>query len=570
MEMFTVANPDAEEGQPGTSSSSAAASSHTPSHTATNASTSTHTTSTHTATPDLTTRHAFCPFRPGPFVTFREPVTEISSLLSEMYLEEGENSDGSDSEENIKGADSQEEVVVQEISSSIRELQTKVSTLEGEFRASIESTIDRELGLREYVDNKFEDVETRLKDSVQQLERAVVECLLRRDEQWGKELSKVKRSSTPLSQASFRYPPPDLSDIGLPPSSKVSATPSLIVKPPVRLQFPVFGESREATEVFNYIEQCENFLTLRPLTDGELMATLSATFKGPAKSWWTAEKKKVKNWSEFRKSFFSAFLTTDYQNEVEEQLRVKVQGADQCIRDFVYDYRALCLRWKSDITEEELVRRVMNNCNPALVSGLRGTVHTVEQLVKLGSMVERDWAAKKDYWARVNSQASNDKSKKKGNGKSPNTNGQEHKGAQHMIIAKAVTPTLLVVPIETRGLQGEAVLDTGCTFTLMQRSLWQKMARSGDSLITEDLLHFVLADGKSHQAEGKTHLAYTWHGAVWTIGTYIMKDENLAFPLILGLDFLTKTQAQLNLGDHTFPLIGTVCLSGGNVLTFHF
>ena len=186
MEMFTVANPDAEEGQPGTSSISAAASSHTPSHTATNASTSTHTTSTHTATPDLTTRHAFCPFRPGPFVTFREPVTEISSLLSEMYLEEGENSDGSDSEENIKGADSQEEVVVQEISSSIRELQTKVSTLEGEFRASIESTIDRELGLREYVDNKFEDVETRLKDSVQQLERAVVECLLRRDEQWGK------------------------------------------------------------------------------------------------------------------------------------------------------------------------------------------------------------------------------------------------------------------------------------------------------------------------------------------------------------------------------------------------
>ena len=30
----------------------------------------------------------------GPFVTFREPVAEISSLLSEMYLEEDEEEQG--------------------------------------------------------------------------------------------------------------------------------------------------------------------------------------------------------------------------------------------------------------------------------------------------------------------------------------------------------------------------------------------------------------------------------------------------------------------------------------------
>ena len=123
-----------------------------------------------------------------------------------------------------------------------------------------------------------------------------------------------------------------------------------------------------------------------------------------------AEKTKMDNRNEFKHFFLSAFLPADYLTELEEQLRVSVQAPDQSIRDFAYDYRALCLKWKPDMTEVELVRRIMNNCKPALVSSLRGTVHTVVQLVKVGSMVERDWAAKKDYWARVNSQASSDRS----------------------------------------------------------------------------------------------------------------------------------------------------------------
>lgn len=65
------------------------------------------------------------------------------------------------------------------------------------------------------------------------------------------------------------------------------------------------------------------------------------------------------------------------------------------------------------MAKDELLRGIMNNCNPALVSSLRGVVHTVDQLEKVGSIVERDWAAKKDYWARVNNQAVNEKAKKK-------------------------------------------------------------------------------------------------------------------------------------------------------------
>ena len=102
----------------------------------------------------------------------------------------------------------------------------------------------------------------------------------------------------------------------------------------------------------------------------------------------------------------------------------------------------------------------------------------VEEQFNVGSMVERDGAAKKDYWARVNSQASQEKAKKKPASKSSSGYGPENRGNQHGVLTKAEIPALLVVPIETRGLQGEAVLDTGCTFTLMQKSLWQKMGKN--------------------------------------------------------------------------------------------
>ena len=204
------------------------------------------------------------------------------------------------------------------------------------------------------------------------------------------------------------------------------------------------------------------------------------------------------------------------------------------------------------MTETEMVRRIMNNCNPSLVSGLRGTCHTVEQLVKVGSMVERDWAAKKEYWAKVNSQRSPEQPKKKQVQRL--RDGQDSTLSHHMALAEAEPPPLLVVPMETRGYTGEAVVDTGSTYTLMQNSLWQQLTRPGERMVIGEDRPFVLADGKAHTAMGMVKLAYVWHGSVWAVETYIMDDRHLTFPLILGLNFMVRTGVQINVAEREYGL----------------
>lgn len=59
--------------------------------------------------------------------------------------------------------------------------------------------------------------------------------------------------------------------------------------------------------------------------------------QGPARSWWVAACSKIKNWDMFKQA-------TDYESEIEEQLCAMFQTPTQCLRDFAYDYRALCLK----------------------------------------------------------------------------------------------------------------------------------------------------------------------------------------------------------------------------------
>lgn len=91
------------------------------------------------------------------------------------------------------------------------------------------------------------------------------------------------------------------------------------------------------------------------------------------------------------KGFFSAFLSEDYWDELVEQVRSRTQGETETIWDFAFTYRALCKHWKPGLTEAELVKRILKNIKPHLACQLCSCINTVEELVKLGHKLEKDY-----------------------------------------------------------------------------------------------------------------------------------------------------------------------------------
>ena len=537
-------------------------------------------------------------FTAGPFVTRRNPVNDISSLLSDLYIDgnqnnpdvapienedddaddddDDENNDdvdeedvdgnGGDAEPNVAGDREERQYVTQavygelkgevnsvkavnvELKGEVNSLKEQVVKLENDFRDSVASSLNREAHLRRYLDTVLTQMADDLRADIQKVERETVNCMLRRDDKWKKELVSLRPTSTPVSHRTVAVAT-DVSSIAPPipyslPGAHSRSSPSYS-KPPVRLEFPTFGTTTETSDVLAFIEQCENFLELRPLSNHELLGALSS---GPALSWWQAVKTQVHDWVSFKNAFMSAFLPSDYMTEVEERLRSMVQKPEQCLRDFAYDYRALCLKWKRDMPEDEMVRRILSNINPKVAGCLRGTVTTVTQLVKVGSMVEKDFSGSQDYWQRV--KASTDKQGKKEKKPSQKTVAElsvvQHQGY------KKKEPKLLVVPVTIKGIPVEAVVDTGSSFTLIKESLWKRIMLPDEAFLPAERQGFVLADGTAHQALGKKGLEFDWHGVQRTVDTHVMQDRHLVFSLILGLDFLSETGAILDLAKNRY------------------
>ncbi len=184
----------------------------------------------------------------------------------------------------------------------------------------------------------------------------------------------------------------------LSPVSTIADNPSSITKSDhLKLTFPRFGKPTDDTDPLNYLTRCQDFLALHPLAEADLLATFRTVLYGTARDWWEVARTSVFTWTEFKAVFLSAFLTEDYEDELAKRVRTRTQGENEPIRDFAFCYRALCKRWKSNLTESEIVKMILKNIKPHLASKLRSRVFTVEELVKLGHQLEKDYEQQKRY-----------------------------------------------------------------------------------------------------------------------------------------------------------------------------
>lgn len=54
------------------------------------------------------------------------------------------------------------------------------------------------------------------------------------------------------------------------------------------------------------------------------------------------------------------------------------------------------------MSERETVQTILQKCNPRFASLLRGTIKMVDELVRVGILVERGMSEAKHYWSQVN------------------------------------------------------------------------------------------------------------------------------------------------------------------------
>lgn len=110
------------------------------------------------------------------------------------------------------------------------------------------------------------------------------------------------------------------------------------------------------------------------------------------------------------------------------------------------------------------------------------------------------------------------------------------KGHLSVVQNEAFLMMQLVVPV-VRSVKCQMLLDTGCSFTLMQDHLWRCICKSNETLKPCADHTFVLADGRIKHAIGRVQLVFTLADKMWTLKTFVMTKAQLAFPLVLRIDF---------------------------------
>ncbi len=385
--------------------------------------------------------------------------------------------------------------------------QNQISSLEVQVKAYERSFNQRDEAIVTEAKNECQRIKQVLEESIQDLGRAVMDCLKRRDA-----TSTPARHSTPLPEIYSR---------------------SIQFKSPIKLDFPKFS-SLDGEDPIAYLEKCEEYLAIQPLSNAEILSMLPSVLTHTAKDWWIAEKARVKSWTQFKTVFLQSFLPEDHEVEAERRIRERKQAVDENIRSFVYQYRALCLRLKPAMTEREILQAILRNCNPRIASILRGTVSTIEELVRVGTLVERDLNEERVFWRQRQAEHAT----LRGGGKPGRGRPNSHSIAVYTEVYQPPMTTL-TLPLNIRNHHLEAIIDTGSSYSLIQESLWDQIKQEGETLQSSKGQTFSLANGHIQHALGKVSLQCVVHNQVYPFRVFVMRNHDLTFPLIIGLEFLS-------------------------------
>ncbi len=500
------------------------------------------------------------------FIHRRDPVTHLTDTFSELYLDSEEEREDRDvypdqRVEQVGKPDDlplppppldfqEDELQFGSDDSAQRMCSIEEHLVDLEHRISdfvTTETLSTKLGAHEdrinyRLQRELDRVQQQCYARVDELSKSIVDCLKRRDKQLEQQFKAIKPiMSTPVHSNTTT-------------SHKISQTPSMITSipqdttrqvtylssashpPSVKMDLPTFS-NLNSEDPIEFIDRFEEYIELRPLLHEELLAAVSVSLKGTAKSWWRAEKPSIRDWDSFKEKFLFSFLNEDHKEVAAQKLASYRQRVNECVRDFAFNYRAMSVKINPLLSEAELVQATLRNCNPRLASLLRGTVKTIDELVRLGTQIEKDWAESKKRW-----------SQEKGEERKNNSSGGKNQPNRLMLLdpnSNSQCNSVLQAPIVLNHSFFNAVIDTGSTFSLMQQEVWQRLKRKDENL-TRSAQTFMLANGQSKKTQGKVLWECEMYGAKHEITFHVMDDKDLAVPIILGLDFLREAKITID------------------------
>lgn len=150
---------------------------------------------------------------------------------------------------------------------------------------------------------------------------------------------------------------------------------------PIKLLLPTFG----SPDPQFFLSKCNDFLSIRPLTDVEVLDTLRSVLHGTARVWWEIAREHVSSWEEFQKNI-PLSLPLNWQNGfvTESSVKQSQYGTLPSIEFYVSDGKLTLLsrRWSNSF---------LRTWFPALPVIFRERVQNVDDLVRLGTQFEKDW-----------------------------------------------------------------------------------------------------------------------------------------------------------------------------------
>lgn len=131
-----------------------------------------------------------------------------------------------------------------------------------------------------------------------------------------------------------------------------------------------------------------------------------------------------------------------------------------------------------------------------------------------------------------------------------------------MLIDPSLCDNVLQAPVILNYSYFNAVIDTGSTFSLLQKKAWQRLKKKYEQLTRSDQT-FMLANGQSQKTQvkvlGACEIYRVKHEVTFEVIHVIMDDDSLAVPVIVCLDFLKKAKVTIDLN------VSRIYLSDANI-----